>query len=129
MKQIINDDKYNDTICKLIYKLFTSMHKPDILNCVNNVNEYMKNRNMSLSDIETNKSKKDLVRNISKWIEMCKNDDKITELKKLFVDYLLGSNKYNIPKNELIEATKMTNQLVSKMTEISDYTKQVKKNS
>ena len=127
MKQIINDDKYNDTICKLIYKLFTSMHKPDILNCVNNVNEYMKNRNMSLSVIETNKSKKDLVINISKWIEMCKNDDKITELKKIFVDYLLGSNKYNIPKNELIEATKMTNQLVSKMTEISDYTKQVKK--
>lgn len=127
MKQIINDDKYNDTICKVVYKLFNSMHKTDILTYVNNVNEYINNRNMSLSAIETNKSKKELVKNISNWIETCKKDEKIDELKKLFIDYLLVSNNYNIPKNELIEATKMTNQLVGKMTEISDYMKQVKK--
>lgn len=127
MKQIINDDKYNDTICKMIYKMFNSMHKSDILSYVNNVNEYINNRNMSLPDIETNKNRKEVVKNISKWIETCKKDDKIDELKKLFVDYLSASNKYNIPKNELIEATKLTNQLVGKMTEISDYMKQVKK--
>jgi ATP-dependent Lon protease len=127
MKQIINDDKYNDTICKMIYKMFNSMHKSDILSYVNNVNEYINNRNMSLPDIETNKNRKEVVKNISKWIETCKKDDKIDELKKIFVDYLSVSNKYNIPKNELIEATKLTNQLVGKMTEISDYMKQVKK--
>ena len=127
MKQIINDDKYNDTICKLIYKMFNSMHKTDILAYVNNVNEYINNRNMSLPAIETNKNRKEVVKNISKWIETCKKDDTIDELKKLFVDHLSGSNKYNIPKNEVIEATKLTNQLVGKMTEISDYMKQVKK--
>ena len=127
MKQIINDDKYNDTICKVIFKMFNSMHKSDILSYVNNVNEYINNRNMSLSAIETNKNRKEVVKNISKWIETCKKDDKIDELKKIFVDYLSVSNKYNIPKNELIEATKLTNQLVGKMTEISDYMKQVKK--
>jgi len=127
MKQIINDDKYNDTICKVIYKIFNSMHKTDILVYVNNVNEYINNRNMSLPAIETNKNRKDVVKNISKWIETCKTDDKIDELKKLFVDHLSGSNKYNIPKNDVIEATKLTNQLVGKMTEISDYIKQVKK--
>lgn len=127
MKQIINDDKYNDTICKVIFKMFNSMHKSDILSYVNNVNEYINNRNMSLPAIETNKNRKEVVKNISKWIETCKKDDKIDELKKIFVDYLSVSNKYNIPKNELIEATKLTNQLVGKMTEISDYMKQVKK--
>ena len=127
MKQIINDDKYNDTICKVIYKMFNSMHKSDILAYVNNVNEYINNRNMSLPAIETNKNRKEVVKNISKWIETCKTDDKIDELKKIFVDYLSVSNKYNIPKNEVIEATKLTNQLVGKMTEISDYIKQVKK--
>ncbi len=127
MKQIINDDKYNDTICKVIYKIFNSMHKTDILAYVNNVNEYINNRKMSLPAIETNKNRKEVVKNISKWIETCKTDDKIDELKKLFVDHLSGSNKYNIPKNEVIEATKLTNQLVGKMTEISDYMKQVKK--
>ena len=127
MKQIINDDKYNDTICKMVYKMFNSMHKSDILSYVNNVNEYINNRNMSLPAIETNKNRKEVVKNISKWIETCKKDDKIDELKKIFVDYLSVSNKYNIPKNELIEASKLTNQLVGKMTEISDYMKQVKK--
>ena len=127
MKQIINDDKYNDTICKVIYKMFNSMQKSDILAYVNNVNEYINNRNMSLPAIETNKNRKEVVKNISKWIETCKTDDKIDELKKLFVDHLSGSNKYNIPKNEVIEATKLTNQLVGKMTEISDYLNQVKK--
>lgn len=127
MKQIINDDKYNDNICKVIYKMFNSMHKTDILTYVNNVNEYINNRNMSLPAIETNKNRKEVVKNISKWIETCKKDDTIDELKKLFVDYLSASNKYNIPKNELIEATRLTNQLVGKMTEISDYMKQVKK--
>lgn len=62
--------------------MFNSMQKSDILAYVNNVNEYINNRNMSLPAIETNKNRKEVVKNISKWIETCKTDDKIDELKK-----------------------------------------------